>query len=422
MKKRQLIVLTVLLCILQSTYAQPAIKKFVEEHAQHIVAVDPDSINFTDLEAIGNAIGNARVVMLGEQDHGDAPSFLAKTRIIKYLHEQKGFDVLAFEGDFFMNYDWEKAIKDGRNLDSFFKQNIPPIWTYCHACVPLFKYIPATLQTARPLAVTGFDNQMGSKAMFPVLDSAIKKLQLPITTRQDYSTVIYPLISKWYNHLKDSVKIGKCISYLKEIKQQLGDGKESSGFWPMLIDNQLTHIEEWIKIKEFWPHMNVRDSQMAVNLKWISEVKYAGKKIIVWAHNYHVSKHSGHYPQEFMNEAKTMGSCYTSEAAMRNQTYILGFTSYRGTEGRLAREIRKIPAPKKNSLENWMNKDYQFAFVNFRDYNAINNQKQESFYMSGATIGGGTDAADHRNEMAEWTNIYDGVFYIKDMYPCKEVK
>jgi hypothetical protein len=38
--------------------------------------------------------------------------------------------------------------------------------------------------------------------------------------------------------------------------------------------------------------------------------------------------------------------------------------------------------------------------------------------MSGAIIGG----ADHRNEMAEWTNVYDGVFYIKNMYPCKAIK
>jgi hypothetical protein len=42
--------------------------------------------------------------------------------------------------------------------------------------------------------------------------------------------------------------------------------------------------------------------------------------------------------------------------------------------------------------------------------------------MPGAVIGGGSDVANHRNEMAEWTNVYDGVFYIKDIYPCKEVK
>ncbi|HEY1201996.1 MAG TPA: hypothetical protein VGE79_13485, partial [Niastella sp.] len=119
MKKQQLIIVPVLLCLLQFAHAQQGIKQFVEEHAQRVVSVDPDSVNYADLEAVGTAIGNARVVMLGEQDHGDAPAFLAKTRLIKYLHEQKGFDVLAWESNFFMNYYWEQVKKEPENIDSF---------------------------------------------------------------------------------------------------------------------------------------------------------------------------------------------------------------------------------------------------------------------------------------------------------------
>lgn len=421
-KHRTFAFLTVSFLSIQSIFAQPAIKQFVQEHAQRITTVDPDSLNYSDLEAIGTAIGNARVVMLGEQDHGDAPAFLAKTRIIKYLHEQKGFDVLAWESDLFMNYGWEQVKTEKQHIDSFFRQYIFPIWTYCDACAPLFKYIPTTLKTARPLEVTGFDCQLGAAALFPVLDKELKRVQAPITAKPEYATAIYPLLSKWYRHQKDSAVLDKCISYAKEIQQQLGDEKESNGFWPLVADNLLTFIEEIRSMKfssNYWHHKNLRDSQMAVNLKWLTEVKYAGKKIIVWAHNYHVSKYGGHYPQAFINAAKTMGTCYTSDAAMLNQSYVLGFTSYQGTEGRITTPPAKIPPPKKNSVESWMNKEYSYAFLNFRDYNARNNGKAETFYMSGAVMGG---AADHRNELAEWSNVYDGMFYIKDMYPCKAIK
>eukprot|EP01136_Pigoraptor_vietnamica_P022309 Opistho-1_new@73276 len=72
------------------------------------VSITQTMVSFTDaavknneLRAIGNAIGNRRIVVLGEQDHGDAASMQAKAKLVQYLHEQKGFNVLLWEGDFF---------------------------------------------------------------------------------------------------------------------------------------------------------------------------------------------------------------------------------------------------------------------------------------------------------------------------------
>ena len=111
---------------------QDNIKRYVQQNMIEISSVQPDSTNFSELEKIGNAIGDAKVVMLGEQDHGDAPTFLAMSRLIKYLNEKKGFNVLAFESDFCsMNYDWD-LVKNGKmNIDTFILSNIYRIWTRC---------------------------------------------------------------------------------------------------------------------------------------------------------------------------------------------------------------------------------------------------------------------------------------------------
>ena len=105
--------------------AQKIIKEYVSAKTVAINTIEPDSTNYADLQPIGDAIGNDRLVLLGEQDHGDAPTFLAKTRLIKYLHEKKGFNVLAFESDFFgLNDGWDKLRKEKPGIDTFILKNV----------------------------------------------------------------------------------------------------------------------------------------------------------------------------------------------------------------------------------------------------------------------------------------------------------
>ncbi|HWB93096.1 MAG TPA: hypothetical protein VG605_14635, partial [Puia sp.] len=83
-----------------------------------IRSIDANDTDFTDLAKLRSALGDARIVLLGEQTHGEGSTFQAKTRLIKFLHEKMGFDVLAFESGF---YDcariWENVEAGGRVPD-----------------------------------------------------------------------------------------------------------------------------------------------------------------------------------------------------------------------------------------------------------------------------------------------------------------
>jgi erythromycin esterase-like protein len=422
------LIVPVILFSFGNLYAQKTIEKYVRENTKIISTIDPDSSSYADLQPIGDAIGDAKIVMLGEQDHGDAPTFLAKTRLIKYLHEKKGFNVLAFESDFFgLNYGWDRLDKTKPLIDSFINKNIFSIWTQCNTCAQLFQqYIPHTFATGAPLQISGFDEQLflnySSKYLTIKVDSMIRSLKLPVTLQPEYTTVILPLIDTPYhliNIAKDTLLLKKRLVYLSQIKNELSAKLGPNDFWLVIIDNMIQeNIQLQYMRKDYWKASNARDKQMAMNLKWLSGVKYPNEKIIVWAHNYHVSKYNGHYPESFMNAALTMGGVFTSDTALMHKTYTIGFTSYEGTAGRLTQKKYKLQKPPANSFENWINPACNYAFVDFKKYNLAEPAGNEFFYMSASVKTPGL----HTNSQAVWTKIFDGIFYIKEMYPCIETK
>ena len=205
----------------------------------------------------------------------------------------------------------------------------------------------------------------------------------------------------------------KIIGYYREIKAEMLEKLSNDDFWIITVENliqQNIQYRNWKK--DYWKDRNTRDKQMAINLKWLTEKKYPNEKIIVWAHNYHVSKYSGHYSTEFLNNARTMGNVFTEDSTLMNKTYIIGFTSYGGTAGRTFEKTYKIQKPKSKGFENWMNKRYKYAFVDFKNYNVLHPSGYNSFYMKCSMT-----SPYHRDEEAQWTKIFDGVFYIREMYP-----
>jgi len=305
-----------------SVKAQGLIKDYVIKNAVTLKTLSADSTDYADLKPIGDAIGNAKIVMLGEQDHGDAPTFLAKTRIVKYLHEKKGFNVLAFESDFFaLNYGWDNTSKKSPVIDTFILKNIFSVWTTCDACTPLlFKYIPATYKTTSPLIITGFDSQQYLNFSYynmpRLLDSTIKIMDLPITREPNYKSKILPVIDSikhWcFFYPKDTVAIEESIKYLHIIRGQLANKVNENDFWLYVVDNEIglaTEIKESIKSGK--SDDKGRDARMAINLQWLVQHKFKDQKIIVWAADVHVARNidiSKFYPQ--MTE--TMGTKFVA--------------------------------------------------------------------------------------------------------------
>ena len=81
--------------LLSTPLAQPA-RGWLDTHGIPLATVKAGS-GLDDLRPLGDHIGDARVVALGECTHGSREVFALKHRIVEYLAAEKGFSVFGIE-------------------------------------------------------------------------------------------------------------------------------------------------------------------------------------------------------------------------------------------------------------------------------------------------------------------------------------
>ena len=443
---------------LVAAQASDPLQDWLRANTSPIRTVDPFDEDFSDLEPLVALIGDAQVVQLGEPSHGAGTAFMAKTRLVKFLHQRMGFDILAWESGFYDVERTQAGLRAGGDVITSAQRGVFSIWSASEECRPLFEYAKQSQASTHPLVMVGFDMQFTSAGAFA-----------------DFSIEL----RSYTGALRDSAlrneatqAAGKALdgfsgfdAYLAAVSSGAGNTPSRPGLAALEqlheAADQLTvlfneHRQAFDEIsgerrREFMTHAmanlagygtnlyerfgadfqagpdavvigeNRRDALNARNLRWLISKGYPGQKVIIWAHNAHVMNAYYEAPNfktvsldPVPNSMKTSG-VFLAEW-LGESLYTIGFTAYEGEDGIIGNPVSAIAPAREGSLEERLNRlGLNYAYLDLR---SVRGQAGHPLLQLQTMRVPKYDDVD----IADPTRPFDAVFYIARMEPASLVQ
>jgi erythromycin esterase len=330
---------------------------WARDHHRPIASLtSPAGDDFADLAFLNDVLGTRRLVQLGESGHGVAEFNQVKVRLIKFLHERMGFDVIAFESGVFECF---AANAHPGSAAQMLAASIFGVWA-TEEVRELFDYIKATQATERPLVLAGFDSQNSSTnngaqqrpAFFRRVIATIDPTYADSVAASDAE-----MLGR-FSQGPQGVKAHEAgmlefyeglAGYLEENLARLmeaapGDPSPKIAYrsaWSMVrfVRQIVASVDRPSEVT------GIRDPAMADNLTYLAREVYPDKKILVWAHNFHIR----HDNASTVSGVATMGTWIKER--FRDELYTIGLYMDRGTAAQNNRTVYSIAPASVNSME-----------------------------------------------------------------------
>jgi erythromycin esterase-like protein len=341
----------------------------IKKHAKPFESVD-------DLDPLINAIGDAKYVLLGESSHGTSEFYTIRAELTKRLIKEKGFSVIAVEGDWPSCQSINRYIKnigsppnDVRTaLESF---NRWPTWMWANQeIIELIEWLKNFNQQTKRKNKVGFYG-LDVYSLWESMDEIIKYLERTGNTGLKQARNAFNCFEP-FNRNNESYAVS--AGYLSEdcMKEALGllssiqknkwkydDDDESS--LNMEVNALVTvNAEEYYRtmVTSDSKSWNVRDIHMVEALNCVMKYYGEGTKVIIWEHNTHI----GDARATDMKDAGMVNvGQLVREQNFPEDVYIVGFGTNTGTviastEWGVDFRVTNIPSAQNGSWENLMHK------------------------------------------------------------------
>ena len=260
------------------------------------------SLPHDDLEFLRDLVGDARVVALGENTHGARDFFEMKARILRFLVEEMGFDTFAIEATWPEGLRLDRYVRTGEGDPARLLAGLY-FWTWnTEAVLEMIEWMRDHNEAGGDVGFHGVDMQSPGMALHLVREY----IGLVAPDRLDFVTAELDCLDRFANgptgrfprrRYRDETDAyrAECGASLEEVRALLVENRESyeaadgaDGYAIALRSLRVAYQYHLQAVGEQY-----RDESMAENTVWLSERIGPEGRMVLWAHNYHVSAQPG---------------------------------------------------------------------------------------------------------------------------------
>jgi erythromycin esterase-like protein len=337
-----------------------------------------------DLDELVAACGDARVVLLGEASHGTSEFYVWRAALSRRLIQEKGFTIVAVEGDWPSCYELNRYVKGLSNGERDAKDvlrrafNRWPAWMWANweiaAYADWLRSYNASIPAAKRIGFYGLDMYSLWESMEEVIRFLEKRSPEEAEAAKEALQCFQPygrdeqqyglMASIVGEHCRDEV-----AQLLRDIRsnQSLYEEDPEGAFNAEQNARVAMHAEAYYRAMmgggpESW---NIRDRHMTETLEQLLAFGGPEAKAIVWEHNTHIGDARA---TDMADEGMVNVGQLLRERMQPEEVYAVGFAAHRGTviAGRRwgsPHAAMRVPEAMRGSWEDYMHRAGAFDQV-----------------------------------------------------------
>jgi erythromycin esterase-like protein len=353
-------------------------------------------------QIVSSLADNISIVGLGDPTHQESTITKYRIDLIKKLVKEKGFKIIAIEGNFFEIYEAHRDFIKTKNITLYEKAMFSQLNST--EMEDIYNFVFEENKAGNPIYFIGFDVAFSGSTFAKRVEE--KLINSPIFTNEEKKHFI-KLLKRASNTSLSAVfrnpsRLKKALKpYLEKIISQSKPENESDFFFLQAIQNLFFYLYS----EEAGKGDNRRDYAMSQNLTFIRNY-FANEKIIIFGSSTHLLKNPTNIQNKY-NSGIRISFGEELNKKYGKAYYLIAYTALSGTKYNPFGKPFILSEPTENSIEKYIGKRYEHRPIYLRSKDFEGTKPMESRFLG------------HSFELFELWKVFDALILIDDVKPFK---